>query len=143
MVLRQGGSELAENAYRRAIPLEEMVQPSRDMVFDVNLRSVSRELRSFLTEPQDGARAVAKRFFEVIARIRTSQFSAPGSVLLHPTSDSVFDPVPGDVGHFGRPYYDHVLRGLRRSQPEYVTDLLLQRPVTVPDGIAGLVVVHL
>jgi len=95
----------------------------------------------------------AKHFFTVISEIRTGQFAAAGMGLLRRTDESIFDASPADVGHFGRPYYDHVLRGLRRSPPEYVTDLVLQPDdrqmsdgidgVDGIDPIDGIVVVHL
>jgi hypothetical protein len=135
--------QLAIDAYRYSMPLEEMVQPATDAVFDVNLDVVSAELREFLTGTQDGARGVAKQFFTAVAEIRTGQLAAPGVELLRRTDETVFDALPADVGHFGRPYYDHILRGLRRSLPEYVTNLVLQGGNQVPDGIDGIVIVHL
>jgi hypothetical protein len=121
-----------------------MVQPATDPLFDLNLSAVSEELRDFLIRPQDGARGIAKKFFAVISEIRKSQFSAPAVGLLPTASEAMFDEIPIDVGHFGRPYYAHVLRGLRRALPDYATDLVLQGgdQTMVPNGIDGIVIVH-
>ena len=135
--------QLTFYAYRHSIPLEDMVQPADDPVLDVNLRAATGPLRELLMQPQDGARAVAKRFFAVIADIRRGQFSASRAELLSRASEAIFSDLPADVGHFGRPYYDHVLRGLRRSLPEYVTDRVLHCQDPMPDGIDGLALVHL
>lgn len=61
--------------------------------------------------------------------------------------DAMFDELPTDRGHFGVGYFDHILRGLRRSPPDYLTDLLhsLNTSVEAPpelSGLARLVVVH-
>jgi hypothetical protein len=136
--------QIATSAYAYAIPLEDIVQPAVDPVYDLHLLEgrVSGELREFLVQPQDGARGVAKRFFAVVAAIRMGQASAAGLEVLRIASDKVFDVLPGDVGHFGRPYYEFVFRGLRRRLPDYVLDLGQQIGDQVPVGIHGIVIAH-
>jgi hypothetical protein len=135
--------QLAFYAYRHAVPLEDMVRPANDPAFDVNLRVAPGPLRELLMQPQSGARAVAKRFFAVIADIRTGQLSASRAELLSPVGEPIFSELPADAGHFGRPYYDHVFRGLRHSLPGYVTDRVLRGDDPLPNGVDGLVLVQL
>jgi hypothetical protein len=135
--------QLAFYAYRHSVPLEDIVRPANDPVFDLNLRFAPGPLRELLVQPQSGARAVAKRFFAVIADIRRGQLSASRAELLTEPGEAMFGELPADAGHFGRPYYDHVFRGLRGSLPEYVTDSVLQGDDPLPDGVDGLVLVNL
>jgi hypothetical protein len=59
--------------------------------------------------------------------------------------DHVFTRLPGDTGHFGEPYFEHVLRGLRTQPPEYVEAALGGLPMAdlgpQMEGIAGLVII--
>ena len=135
--------QLAIDAYRRSVPLEDMVRPAPHPVFDLNLRVAGPDLREFLLQPQNGARGVAKRFFTVISEIRKGQFTARHVESLSRSGDAVFNELPADAGHFGLPYFDHVLRGLRRSLPDYVTRLIQPAAEPPPAGLDGIVVVHL
>ena len=58
----------------------------------------------------------------------------------------VLEVIPIDQGHFGLPYYDHILRGLRLSFHEEVRSLL--RDGTMPSsgefvGLGGVAVVNI
>ncbi|WP_328954412.1 hypothetical protein [Kitasatospora purpeofusca] len=59
----------------------------------------------------------------------------------------VFDTLPGARGHFGRPFFEHALRGLRTGLPDYVEAALQSPTGGVPEELAehadGLVVVYL
>lgn len=135
--------QLAIDVYRRSVPLEDMVQPATHPVFDRNLRSVGSDLRKFLLQPQDGARGVRKAILHYDLRLRSAQFTARQVECLSRSGDAVFKELPADSGHFGLPYFDHVLRGLRRSLPDYVTRLRQPAAEPPPSGLDGIIVVHL
>ena len=138
----------AEEAFQRSVPLEDLIAPDGDdpQVMDLNIRSVPDELRKFLLNPQTGARRVAKRFFAQAASMRREVFAGVTDLLAPPTARRVFEITPIDQGHFGLPYYDHILRGLRLSLPEEVQSLL--RDGTMPRsgefvGLGGVAVVNI
>ena len=116
----------AERAFQRADPLEDLIAPEGDdpRVLDLNIRAVPSDLREFLLHPQSGARQVAKRFFAQVANVRREAFATATSVLAPPISGRIFELTPTDQGHFGLAYYDHVLRGLRRSLPDDIRALI-------------------
>lgn len=114
---------------------------------------VTRDLEEFLSEPQHGARAVAREVFGRVSLRRVAEFggveeAAPPVPLDVPdaiTSDRVFTDLPHDRMHNRVEYFDHVLRGLRRTPPGYVLDVLNDNP---PDPelttqVAGIAVVTL
>ncbi|MCU1616479.1 MAG: hypothetical protein JWO98_4019 [Frankiales bacterium] len=114
---------------------------------------VTRDVAEFLSEPQHGARAVAREVFARVSLRRVAEFggieeAAPPLPLDAPdaiTSDRVFIDLPHDRMHNTVEYFDHVLRGLRRTPPGYVLDVLDDNP---PDSeltnqVAGIVVVTL
>ena len=118
------------------------VEPS---ILDVNLEVVPSDLKQFLLEPQTGARDIAKHFFRQASEMRQTHFAAMTAQLAPTTDGTVFAEVPRDEGHFGLPYFDHLLRGLRRSLPDEVRSVVLDREtvdVHSFDDIAGIVVAH-
>lgn len=136
--------EVAPDAFRQSIPIEDLASAAEQAIFDVNWQSLSLELTQFLSEPQTGPAAVAKHIFEVAAAIRRGQFSAATAEVAPPVSDYVFADLPTDNGHGGPPYWTHTLRGLRRRPPEYVKALLdgHARPDLTP-GVRGVAVFHM
>lgn len=136
--------EVASDAFRLSIPIEDLASIAEQSVFDVNWKSLSLELRQFLSTPQTGPAAVAKHIFEVAASIRTGQFSAATAELAPPVSDHVYSGLPTDNSHGGPPYWIHTLRGLRRRPPAYVEAMLdgNVRPELTP-GVRGLALFHL
>ena len=136
----------AEAIFQSSTPFENMVAPEHDEnVLDLNLRHVPDALREFLLSPQTGARLVAKRFLAQASEMRLGAFAAVTPVLSPPASQRVFEVVPLDQGHFGLPYFDHILRGLRRFLPDDVRLLEDDREVYESGALAGLggvVIVH-
>jgi hypothetical protein len=124
-------SEPGDAIFRASRPLEEIVLPAREPVFDLNLEAIHDDLKRLLIEPQTEARAVAKHLFAQAAKMRLGHHAMGGTALLEqiPAGEHVFDEYPIDRGHFGLNYYAHVLRGLRRSLPSDVT------PLTVGDSL--------
>lgn len=144
-----GPASLALDTYRYCIPLEDAVDPARgrDPVIDLNLRSIpsGHPLKDFLLNPQVGARAVAREVFRILSVERGGQFAAAAPTMEPAADERLFSSLPGDAGHFGVPYFDHVLRGLRARSPDYVGQVLTGEIPTPPviTGLAGVVVVHL
>jgi hypothetical protein len=136
--------EVASDAFRKSIPIEDLASPAGQPIFDLNWQSLSSELRQFLFDPQTGPAAVAKHLFEVAAKIRLGQASAMTAGVAPTVSEHVYGDLPTDKGHGDRPYWIHTLRGLRRRPPEYVTALLDgdARPDLTP-GVRGVAVLHM
>jgi hypothetical protein len=140
--------QTAEDAFQRSVPFEDLVAPVDEdpKVFDLNMRTVPRDLRDFLLTPQTGAREVAKRFFAQVANMRREVFSAASSVLVPPVARRVFQVTPSDRGHFGLAYYDHVLRGLKYALPDEIRAFVRGgdiHPGGAFAGLGGIAVVHL
>jgi hypothetical protein len=102
------------------------------------------ELRSFLTTPQTGARAIARSLVDRVLAVRALQFSKNVEEMVHTEQlGSVFPDLPGDRGHFGSPYLPTLLRGLVHAPPDYVVSMMMgtelgQAPV---DNVAGVALV--
>jgi len=60
------------------------------------------------------------------------------------SEDFVFESLPADQGHLSAPYFIQILRGLRRTPPGYVLNVLNgDSPVGLDTtALAGLVVVR-
>lgn len=77
------------------------------------------DLREFLTEPQTGARAVARSLVDRVLHVRAGQFQKHVTELVHTEHlGAVFPDAPGDEGPFGTPYLPHLLRGLVHAPPD-------------------------
>ena len=139
---------LPSDAYRHSLPMEDLGLADSAPIRDLNLEDVGPALRTFLTTEQSGPEAVAKRIFRIVSDYRKGMLSAVvvGALAVGST-DLMFDEVPSDTGHYGVSYFEHVLRGLRRQPPAYVTELLgTSSPADTPsrlEGLSGLVIVHL
>lgn len=128
-----------------SIPLEDLADPSAapGPIQDLNLRDTTSELRAFLLERQIGARRVARLIFKTVSDARSGMFSVDVAERGRLDATVVFDDVPRDSVHFGVPYFQHILRGLRRELPSYVQDVLAGRrvPASVTDYVGGIVVI--
>ena len=108
------------------------------------------QLQAFLQEepPAGGARQVARMLLAQLQDLRAQQFGVATQDVVHRPSvspDAVFKELPDDRGHFGEPYFEHVLRGLRSRAPWYIEELVQGGLVDgvaqeLPD-VAGVVIV--
>ncbi|TDC41537.1 hypothetical protein [Micromonospora sp. KC213] len=115
--------QAAIDAYQYAFPLEDLADNSQGTPFvdDLNLHHIDGELLEFLTQPQGMPRDIAKKIFGMVSRMRSGQFALAVSEHQRVGENVVvFGDLPADRGHFGVPYFDHVLRGLRRQPPDYL-----------------------
>lgn len=129
-----------------AVPLEDLADPrcGTDPIYDLNLRDLDDELRAFMLQQQPGARRVARAVMAMVSASRLSQFSAAVADRVELRSDTVFTTLPDDTGHFSRPYFPHVLRGLRRTPPDYLAAAQAgDPPAEVAAAADGIVVVRL
>lgn len=129
-------------------PLEDLVDPERaaGLVWDVNLSKLSPgELRDFLLRDQHGPREIAKRIFKAVAEDRALSFSAALAEHIAVAGAPIFPTVPRDTGHYPGSYFDHFLRGLRLSPPQYVRDIQQGRPTPrgISNRVAGIVLVSI
>lgn len=94
---------------------------------------LTRDLHAFLNNPQHDAHAIAREVVAKVSLRRLAEFEGliEESAPPHPidgldqvTSDRVFTELPVDEMHNGIQYFEHVLRGLRRTPPGYVLDVL-------------------
>jgi len=136
-------SEAAVAAFHHSIPIEDLADPGTPQppIMDLNLRSLNSSLREFLMRPQSGVRRVARHIFADVSRTRSPMFAAAVAEKVESDS-SVFSNLPADMGHFGLPYFPHVLRGLRSAIPTYVETIALGggRPEWMPPNVAGIVI---
>jgi hypothetical protein len=113
------------------LPLETIADRRHSVapVWDANLSEADEELKSFLDEPQTGARRVAQLVFERVCSIRWLAHSASTWTPLARGLESVFQSLPDDAGHYTRPYFPEILDGLRWEAPDYVLDVLADQPL--------------
>lgn len=104
-------------------------------------------LRSFLEAPGDGVLSVARSLVSIVMNVREGQFELMAGTPLaeNATADLYFSDLPSDQGHLTEPLFPNILRGLRRTPPGYVLDMLHGNPLQVsfPESIDGLVVLDL
>jgi len=103
----------ATDLFRIAQPLEDLVAPNADPVLDLNLHGAASDLKEFLLRPQTGSRSVAKELFRRVSALRSRSLSHAVPDPLDVESVPIFAILPSDRGHMSRPYFHHVLRGLR------------------------------
>lgn len=136
----------AEDAFHESSPLEYLANPNIESgpIRDLHVRSLEPDLQTFLDLPQTGARHVARMIFKAVSEVRRRQFARARADLLDEGATSLFSELPRDRGHFGAPYFQHVLRGLRSSIPPYVRDVLAghEPSGSVTQHLGGIVVVH-
>jgi hypothetical protein len=135
----------ARHAFAECLALEDLADTTQNQepARYIGVARLPEELQHWMTQPQVGARQIAKRVYQMIIRPNELMESADVADRILVPPDAVFQAVPLDVGHFGQPYVAHVLRGLRRQPPPYVLGILAsETPMLGPelDGIAGVVV---
>lgn len=119
----------AASTYSRSVALEDLGrrQPSAGTaiqhVHPALRRRLDPGLQAFLSKPQSGARRVARELLDTILVARLGQFEAAITEQeTYETLGPIFASMPLDQGHFGEPYFPHVLSGLRPTPPSYVLD---------------------
>ncbi|GAA2418912.1 hypothetical protein GCM10010404_91870 [Nonomuraea africana] len=148
----------AIDAFHEAVPISWLVDPTawrkntsrRCATYRSLGLEHGHELLDFLTTEQTGARGIARSVLEIIAGIAITQFA---TITMEPdasphevgASDApTFVSYPDTRGHFSRPYYRFVLRGLRHRAPDYVERCLSgDVPSFVSTNADGLIVVDL
>lgn len=92
-------------------------RPTNLQVEDLNLPVSTLEVATFLMTPQAGVRQIAKQLLDHVSEMRRTVLSqsavAEGAVAASP----IFAVLPADTGHYGVPYFEHILRGLRPALP--------------------------
>jgi hypothetical protein len=145
--------------YERSVALEELWTPEptpRSWLIPALKEQLAPELDDFLTTPQTGTRAVTRAMIDRVLKVREGQFSAvsaPARTVLrvggHDQLGPVFQELPADTGHWGVPYFEHMLNPLRHSPPGYVLELdsgdfdADHFESNMPENVAGIVVVRL
>jgi hypothetical protein len=138
-------ANVASELINAGISLENLVDPARTASIPFVLPELrSAALRDFVRNEQSGPREVAKRFFAEVVTQRNGAFSAALAEPMTLAGEPMFPDVPQDRGHYPAPYFEHVLRGLRHSPPEYVQDLLAGRAPSedLRRRIAGVVLIR-
>lgn len=136
------------STYTRSVALETAFDNAEEQsawlgAIDADLTD---DLRDFLTEPQTGARAIARSLVDRVLEVRQGQFSKNVEEMIRTERlGRVFPDLPGDYGHFGAPYMPMMLRGLVQSPPDYVVSIIAGDRLGEPpaDNIAGVVLVQL
>ncbi|MGA4777994.1 hypothetical protein ACPCUX_05570 [Cellulosimicrobium sp. AB352] len=104
-------------------------------------------LRSFLTSKHDGVLSVAKSLVSIVMNVRERQFGVmtDTAVCENVTDDPYFSHLPSDQGHMSDQVFPNILRGLRRTPPGYVLDVLHGNPIQtdLPGKVDGVVVLDL
>jgi len=110
---------------------------------DLNLKSVNPALKEFLLAPQPGSREVAKKILAMTSALRKGQFAAASATMMPVRTDRVFESLPEDRGHYGVPYFDNVLRGVKPRIPDEVQEAMDGNPgafIRDHDALAGIAV---
>jgi hypothetical protein len=134
----------ANAALNWSIPLEDLVDSASEPIYDLNWEQADADLRTFLLEGQTGARNIARTLFRGVSVARGGMFSLDVAEGVNIGSDVIFQNLPLDMAHFGVPYFDHILRGLRRGLPAYVQDILAgqEPPPSVTNNVGGVAVIR-
>ncbi|OBB39164.1 hypothetical protein A5763_27650 [Mycolicibacterium fortuitum] len=148
----------SKSTYERSVALEDLWTPesTRPLLIPELSQQFDPDLAEFLLTPQKGTRAVTKSMIARVLAVRAGQFgavSAPGAGVIadggHDRLGPVFRDLPTDAGHWGIPYFKHMLDPLRHVPPGYVLDIAsgefdADEVVSIlPEEVAGVVVVRL
>lgn len=129
---------------RKAIPLEDLGAPGRTSPLPPLGLTLAPDLEAFLKEDQRGAKAIAQHLLKQVIDVRIGQFSLDvGDVRV--ADNQVYRNLPDDRGHLYEPYFPNILRGLRKSPPSYVLEVMEGRPIAeaMPPSVAGIVILTL
>lgn len=147
-VLADGIGAAPRVAYEQSIPLESIADPQADTETPNAQKwtyGLTPELKEFMTTEAAGVpQAVAKQLVSKARERRSLQFDLMELTREDRISeDFVFESLPLDQGHLPAPYFLQILRGLRRTPPGYVLNVLNgDSPVGLDTTkLAGLVVV--
>lgn len=147
-VLADGIGTSPRVAYRQSIPLESIADPHADTETPYAQKwtyGLTPELEEFMTTEAAGVpQAVAKQLVSKARERRSLQANLYELTREDQLSeDFVFESLPLDQGHLPEPYFLQILRGLRRTPPGYVLNVLNGGPPAGLDttNLAGLVVV--
>ena len=151
-ILADGIGEEPEVAYEQSIPMESLADPRADTETPCAQKwtyGLAPELKEFMTTEASGVpQAVARQLVSKVRERRAGQFNMRmDSHLSHEdqiSEDFVFQSLPLDRGHLSAPYFLQILRGLRRTPPGYVLNVLNGgSPVGLDTTkLAGLVVIR-
>jgi hypothetical protein len=136
----------AESTYERSLALEAAFDNAEKQTAWLGAIDayLTDEVRAFLDTPQAGARAIARSLVDLVLAVREGQFSKNVEEMVREEHlGSVFPELPGDFGHFGRPYMPTLLRGLVHSPPDYVVSLMAGDELgeAPADNVVGVAVV--
>ena len=149
-ILADGKGEEPKVAYEQSIPLESLADPQSDTETPFAHQwtyGLTPELKEFMTTEAAGVpQAVARQLVSKVRERRAGQFEVMEESLTREdqiSEDFVFESLPLDRGHLSAPYFLQILRGLRRTPPGYVLDVLNGGPPAGLDTtkLAGIVVV--
>lgn len=148
----------ASSTYDRSVALEDLWRkpPGSAPLIPELERQMDVQLVDFLTQEQQGPRAVTRAMIDLILKARaghltevTTRVDPSTADGRHDELDPIFRNLPQDVGHWSTPYIPHALQGLFAVPPEYVLEILhgeydVERTgASMPDNIAGVVVVSM
>ncbi|GAA0207697.1 hypothetical protein [Glutamicibacter creatinolyticus] len=138
-------------AYAQSIPMESLADPRTDTETPLAqqwLYGLTTELQEFLTAEADSVpTAVAKQLVSKVRERRALQFSQQVDTAVtvddRISDDLMFHSLPLDKGHFSVPYFPQMLRGLRRTPPGYVLNVLNGKPPVGLEttSLAGMVII--
>ncbi|MBC6461451.1 hypothetical protein [Actinomadura sp. HBU206391] len=147
----------AASTYERSVALEDLWEPSTTdaLIIPAIQEQLAPELSEFLTNRQDGSRAVTRSMIDRVLRVRFGEFSAAtrgdSEVRQGGTHDRlgpVFSRVPADTGHWGMSYFEHMLTPLLHAPPRYVLEVMSgdfvedSLAAEMPANVAGIVAVR-
>lgn len=150
--------DCAKSTYKRSVALEDLRTPSSTgaLLIPALKKHLAPELADFLTKRQDGTRAVTRSMIDRVLGARAEEFSAAPTTATkvvpvgdHDRLGPVFDNLPGDTGHWGLNYFEHMLDPFRHAAPSYVMEIASgdfnedRLASEMPDNIAGIVVIRL
>lgn len=146
----------ATSTYERSVALEDVWMAPRGSapLIPTLKRRLAPELFRFLTEQQDGTRAVTRAMIDRVlkARLGSYRLGVPTHASRPPAvgeTNPIFGDLPDDLDHSGTDYFAHVLSPLRHAAPRYVEGIesgdfsAEQVAAGMPESVAGVIVVRL
>jgi len=148
-LLDEAPSKAGAIAFKKGVPLEDTIDPAvpAPEVSDVYRFAMDDGFAALLDNPQTGPRDIAKAMFGTVREVREQMLLKFVKDRIDLGPEAVFSSVfaGGDqLGDHLLPYA-HILRGLRRQLPQYVTDVLSggELPREYAPYLAGLAVIRI
>lgn len=147
-LLDQAPSKAGAVTFEKGVPLEDAMDPAvpAAAVEDAFRHVVGEEFAALLEDPQTGAREIAKRMFEIVKEVRGQMALKFFKERIDLGPQAVIRSVFAGGERVGDPLlpYAHILRGLRRQLPTYVTEVLAGDllPQEFAPYLAGLAVIR-